>query len=297
MTKPNLFILGAPKCGTTAMAQWLASHPEVFVSPVKEPHYFCEDHQLTPTIEAYEALFKDADPARHRWVCEASVWHLFSDSAVPNILRYSPDARFIVMVRNPLEMAPSMHEQHRFNGNELVTHFAEALALNDERMRGDASGLRPGYTPTQHMAYLHSCALGWQVARLFERVPRERIHVVVHDDMNHDASQVYAGVLEFLDLRQVVSPGFGKVNPGKRRKSFLLDALVLRTAKLKQRLGIKARLGMLSRLRRWNVHYHQRQSPEEGSMQTMRASFAEDVERLGTLVGRDLGHWLSPGKR
>jgi hypothetical protein len=293
MKRPNLFILGAPKCGTTALATWLSAHPEVFVSPVKEPHYFCEDHRLTPTLGAYEALFSEADPQRHRWVCEASVWHLFSDTAVPNILRYAPEARFIVMVRSPLDMAPSMHEQHRFNGDELVPDFAEALALDATRNQGNPEGVRPGYPEPRHLAYFRSCALGWQLERLFERVPRERVHVIVFDDLARDASGTHADVLAFLGLPAMPLADAGKVNAAKRRKSFLLDAWVLQLAKVKQRLGIKARFGLLAGIRRWNITPHRRAPLPYPLLRMMGERYAADVALLGRLLGRDLAPWLT----
>lgn len=292
MMRPNLFILGAPKCGTTAMAKWLSQHPEVFVSRVKEPHYFSEEYRLTASLQAYEALFVEADPQRHRWACEASVWHLFSDTAVPNILRYSPDARFIVMVRNPVEMAPSMHEQQRFNGNELETDFAKALALNSSRLEGQRVRVRNGYLAPEHLAYLHSCALGWQVARLLERVPRQNVHVIVHDDMTKDVAREFSRVLDFLGLA-AVDVLFEKVNPAKRRKSFLLDWLVLRLAAMKGRLGISGRLGLLRRLRRWNVEHRPRAPIADSVLDAMATAYGDDATLLGATIGRDLSTWTA----
>jgi len=294
--KPNLFILGAPKCGTTALAKWLSAHPQVFVSPVKEPHYFCEEYRLTPSLERYEALFKGADPGRHSWACEASVWHLFSDTAVPNILAYAPDARFVVMVRNPLEMAPSMHEQQRFNGNELVTDFALALALNEARCHGEHAGMRPEYLRPEHLAYLRSCALGWQLQRLLARVSPDRIHVIVHDDMKRDPAATYACLLDFLGVEHVMPTAFERVNAAKQRKSFLFDALVLRLSALKRRVGITRRLNLLRRLRRWNVTYRERDAQAAEVQASLRAAYAEDVILLESLLERDLSHWLSVGE-
>ena len=73
MLKPNLFIVGAPRCGTTALAQWLSGHSQVFVSTPKEPHYFSDEHQWVFSLDAYEKLFAGTGD-RHRWICEASVW-------------------------------------------------------------------------------------------------------------------------------------------------------------------------------------------------------------------------------
>lgn len=99
MKEPNFFIIGAPKCGTTSLAHWLAQHPEVFMSPVKEPHYFSTDFPLTSWRDPddYHSLFEGAD-THHKAVGEASVWYLRSREAVPQIEAHYPGARYIVML-------------------------------------------------------------------------------------------------------------------------------------------------------------------------------------------------------
>jgi hypothetical protein len=97
--RPNFFILGAPKCGTTSLARWVGEHPSVFICPEKEPHFFNTDdrHRGVEAIVDYEALFSGAQE-QHVAIGEASVWYLSSLEAVPNILRYEPAAKFIVLV-------------------------------------------------------------------------------------------------------------------------------------------------------------------------------------------------------
>ena len=297
MKKPNLFIIGAPKCGTTALAKWLSDRPEIYFSPVKEPHYFSEEYRLTPGIERYEALFETANPAVHKWVGEASVWYLFSTSAVRSILEYSPDARFIVMLRDPLDMAPSMHEQQRFNGNEEVDDFEKALGLSDRRQRGEGVGVWKGYVAPQHLAYLHCCSLGWQVRRLLEVVPSNKVHFVVFDDLSADPANTYSQVLGFLGLSVDGKADFAKVNTAKRRASPLLDKLVLRAAAMKCRLGIGVRFRILSGIRRWNVVHHQRPPLSRELREKMASHFRNDVALLGNLIGRDFSHWAQPGGR
>ena len=291
MKKPNLYILGAPKCGTTALATWLSTHPDIFVSPTKEPHYFSEEYRLTKTLEQYEALFSDADESV-AWACEASVWHLFSETAVPNILDYCPDAYFVVMERNPIDMTVSMYQQQQFNGNELITDLEGALALNDERYQGHYAGVRRDYAGVKHTAYYKSCALGWQLSRLYERVPEHRIHVIVFDDLIADPERVYSGLLDFLQLSKVLPEAFNKVNTAKRRKYPLLDSLVLGLVRLKARFGIRFRLGFLAWLRRNNVQKHKSPVLEAQLHQKMSNVFRDDVHTVAKLLGRDLSTWL-----
>ena len=85
---------------------------------MKEPHYFnTDDQQCVATLGDYELLFVDATD-QHIAVGEASVWYLSSTEAVRNILRYQPEARFIVMVRNPVEMAPALPAEMLLSGHE-----------------------------------------------------------------------------------------------------------------------------------------------------------------------------------
>ena len=84
--QPNLFIVGAPKCGTTAWVEYLSTHPDVYFSPVKEPLHFCTDFpgfRAYPDRTAYEALFANSGSARVRG--EASVMYLFSMAAAKEI--------------------------------------------------------------------------------------------------------------------------------------------------------------------------------------------------------------------
>ena len=139
MKKPNFFIIGAPKCGTTSLAIWLSSNPQVFMPAAKELHHFNTDdnHIITPNRVIYEQFFIGATQ-RHKAVGEASVWYLHSNVAVSNIEVYSPNSKYIVCLRNPVDMAYSLHEQHIFNGNEHILSFENAWRMNEKRLKGDA---------------------------------------------------------------------------------------------------------------------------------------------------------------
>ena len=168
MIKPNFFIIGAPKCGTTSLASWLAEHPEIYFSPTKEPHYFNTDHRrFLNSLQGYERLFAGAT-VQHRAVGEASVWYMYSAAAVANILDYAGEAKFIVMLRNPIEMAPSLHEELVFTGREDVKEFAEAWSLQDVRRNGQK--LPPMVWEPKYVQYGDLCSLGVQLDRVFRLV-------------------------------------------------------------------------------------------------------------------------------
>jgi hypothetical protein len=134
---PDFCIVGAPKCGTTALASYLGAHPAIFMSPIKEPNYFCFDaprRRVVDSLEMYSSLF---EPAAHWKICgEASTSYLFSNKTVPAILDSNPAANIIAMVRNPLEMVVSDHAQKVYNLQENEPDFEKAWRLSPETGEG-----------------------------------------------------------------------------------------------------------------------------------------------------------------
>src|SRR5882672_4936026 len=109
---PEFFIVGAPKCGTTSLYAYLSRHPAVFMPRVKEPFFFCSDIQTTSMVRSlddYCALFALAPLGSMRG--EASTLYLFSEVAIPRIMALRPDAKILVMLRNPSDAAYSFHQQ------------------------------------------------------------------------------------------------------------------------------------------------------------------------------------------
>src|SRR5258708_5345567 len=135
MNIPNFFIIGAPKCGTTALCKYLRENPRIFISTPKEPKYFDFDlsYPVKMNREAYLALFSKADPRFQSAIGEASTSYLFSTRAVPEILKFNPGAKFIVMLRNPVELVQGWHNQCIIAGQEDILDFEEAWRAESER--------------------------------------------------------------------------------------------------------------------------------------------------------------------
>lgn len=292
MKKPNFFIVGAPKCGTTWLHHYLSQHPQVYMCNPKEPHFFNTDSKFRffRSLDAYEALFAPA-PADAIAVGEASVRYLLSHVAASNILEYQPDARFIAMVRNPVDMAPSLHKQVLFSSYESVENFDQAWHLQAER----ANGLQvPDHCLDGSLVqYRSTCLLGEQLDRLVRRAGRDRVHVIVYDDLRADPASVFASAIDFLDLQPWAPDTFQTVNAAKARRSPWLARRVKDLARLKEKLGLRASMGLLARLNRMNTSSPDRVSrPSAAVLDTMRRDFAPDVELLSRILHRPLDHWL-----
>jgi len=269
MKKPNFFIIGAPKCGTTSLWVCLSEHPNIYMSPIKEPHFFSSDFNLSviPNMNEYERLFKKADPARHIAVGEASTSYLLSHVAVPAIERIYPKAKYIVMVRHPTDMAYSLHDEWLFWRYEHIADFETAWRLSCYRRQG-MKVTRLCREP-KLLDYQSVCRLGEHLERLLKLVPRERVHVIVLDDMIKDAHGQYLEVLRFLGVPSDRRSEFPVKNPAKSRRW--------------PRLYTATRaIGEVSRFAKRTLGI------------PINQFFKEDVRKLEHLLGRDLSHWYCP---
>jgi len=285
---PNFFIVGAPKCGTSALHGYLAQHPDVFMSEPKEPHFFCTDLDAPHAVRdegAYRALFKDADA---KVVGESSATYLYSSVAAAGIRTFNPDARIIIMLRNPLEMMPSLHAQKRVNGTEEVADFGEALEAEEKRKAGElpARGAFPFYRDAARYSE--------QLGRYFDRFPREQVHVIIFDDFKRDVAGVYGKVLGFLKLPSF-TPNFKVVNRNKRVRSRALRDFLQNPRSPVNRLPKPLSTFSYKALDRLNSAYEARTPLEPGLERRLRAEFAPEVERLSELLGRDLRGWVQGG--
>lgn len=295
---PNFFIIGAPKCGTTSLAVWLAEHPNIYISPIKEPFYFSQDigNHWRYGWEAYLRLFDGARP-EHKAVGEASTAYLFSEVAIPAIEASIPGARYIVMVRNPVEMAYSLHEQHLRSFNENVEDFRIAWALAPERRAGRK--VPPGCKDPILLDYPAWCRLGEQLERLYSLIPEERVLVLVLDDVRQNPRQEYLKVLAFLRVPDDGRQSFPIHNPAREWHSTRLGRVIRALSravvwsKYAHRLLPRRSLGFVRRLEAWNTRYRPRPPLPPDLRAELAAFFADDVRKLEELLGRDFPHWRS----
>ena len=225
MKRPDFFIIGAFKSGTTAMYEYLRRHPQLYLPEVKEPMYFGSD--LTPryrrmTEDEYLALFARA--ADEQRAGEASPWYLYSTAAAAEILDFAPSAQAIVLLRNPVDVMYAQHSQLVFNQREDIADFAAALAAEDDRRAGKripADALRP-----EALFYRHSVRFADQLRNWFDVLGRERVHVIVFDDLVADPRAVYRATLEFLGVDPSHEVDLSVYNPNRRARSGVIQRLI-----------------------------------------------------------------------
>jgi Sulfotransferase domain len=299
MKLPNFFIVGAPKCGTTAISEYLRTHPRVFMCHPKEPHYFAIDipgYRRVRDWEAYRSLFRRAD-GNCLASGEASVFYLYSEAAIEEIRKTLPDARLLIMLRNPLELAVSMHAQALLSRDENVDDFVRAWDMCQERRNG--RGVPRRCRDRKILLYDQLPLLGHQLQRLLTTFPATQVRWWFFEDFAADPGEVYREILSFLSVPDDGRREFDAINSRRRARSQLLAqfsqkpprALSRSAMRLKEALGI-SRWGVMDAVRKVNFVPAQRTELSAGLRDRMKEHFAPDIGLLESVTGRDLGHWL-----
>ena len=256
MKKPNFFIIGAPKCGTTSVYFWLKDHPEIYMPPIKEPHHFYSPFGQRMSGEEYEKLFYDSTE-KHKAVGEASVFYLFSGIAIDRILEYHPEAKFIVLLRNPIEMAISFHQQELASTHELETDFKKAWQLNETRSKGnpvkiDGKDFDDQADPN-FLNYRKMCQVGSQLKYLYKKVEKERVLPILLDHIKEDSSKEYRKILRFLEVSGDDKKSFENANQTFPIRSLFLYRFLLSCEAFKKIVGLQEKsFGSLRWLSSWN---------------------------------------------
>lgn len=297
MRRPNFFIIGAPKCGTTSLYFWLSGHPKIFTSDIKEPHFFASElrSRKVRKLSRYEKLFEDAND-NHLAVGEASTGYLFSQEAVPKIESRYSDVKYIVMLRNPIEMAKSLHEQEIQCGAEHETDFGTAWRLSPERRRGKE--VHFGCEDPQRLDYMDRCSIGSQLERLLTTVPRSRVQILFLEDIRENSGREYQKALEFLGVPTDDRSKFPVRNESKEVKYPTLRRFIRNIGRIrdigKRILGIDNSFGVsvMESINEKGKEERRDDSISRGLKEEILRCFESDISKVEDITGRDLSHWV-----
>ena len=283
------------------MDRYLAGHPDVFMAR-KEMHHFGADLRFGSQFyrrDPYAYLQEFSAWNGQQRVGESSVWYLFSAQAAREIKEFSPDARVIIMLREPAEMLHSLYHSFRFDANENLPTFEAALAAETDRRAGRAI---PSQTYlAQGLAYRETARYTDQVKRYFDVFGRERVHVIVYDDLAVDTAAAYRATLEFLEVdSRRTGIDFGRINGSQEVKSQALRSVLRNPLLCSTVLAVRPFLppGLFSAmqkvessLRNFNCRPAKKSPLTPETRRQLKVEFAPEVERLSELLGRDLTHW------
>ena len=288
---PNFIVIGAAKAGTTSLHWYLAEHPQVFVTPAKDPSFFAygvdaegrllwgepEFHRFpVRTEDEYESLFAGAGDAPA--VGEVSTMYLECPQSAARICKLLPAARIICSIRHPVDRAYSdyvMYLRHR--GRRFDP--ARDLTATAEWARPDSRWMRIGR--------YHE-----QLSRYFDAFPRHQIRVLLFEDLKRNPLQYTQDLYQFLNVDPHFTPDYAIPHaPGGIPASTLLERFFVRGGKSAVRPWVpKPAANWLRRLRIRTFRPTQ-PLPKELRKDLTRY-FEDDIEKTTELIGRSLGHWL-----
>lgn len=297
MTMPNFLLIGAGKAGTTAIYEYLRQHPQVYMSPVKEPNYFAfmdapvnfkgpgEDAMINRTsitdMESYRALFRGVQ--NEAAIGEASQWYLYSEQAAGRIQHYLPDVKMIAILRDPIKRAYSDFLHFVRDDREPIKDFGQALQAEEHRIQN-------------HWGFGHYVRRGLyygQVKRYLDRFDRSQLQIYLNEDLKADATGLMHNIFRFLNIEASFRPdtsyrpNVSGIPQNKLLHRFLGKSNPVRTL-IEPYAPASLRKAMIT-LKGRNLSQPPL-SPE--TRQQLIPIFRDDILKLQDLIDRDLSAWL-----
>jgi Sulfotransferase family len=313
--RPNFFIVGAPKAGTTSLYHYLDQHPQIYMSPIKEPCYFASEirpENFGPELQDLvaretQALRKYLDgPMREKrfggtvtcWedylrlfrgvreekaIGEASVCYLWSKTAARNIAAQIPDARILMILRDPAERAFSQYA-HLVTNGQIRMPFQEYIR-SGLRSTGGKFGI---FHPFLEFGLYYE-----QVKRFLELFPIENIRIYFYEDYRKQPAGTLADVCRFLEVSDSFTPDLSSkyLEPQVPRSIAIGYALKKYGVWQRAKLLIPQALGPFAR----KLVFRRRKSlaMARKDRKCLIDYYREDIDRLSQLLNRDLSAWLS----
>jgi len=278
------------------MHDYLAQHPECYMSEeMKEPGFFNPDLKVNParradTEEKYLALFRKGVGKRR--LGESSSWYMLSKVAPNLIAEWDGLSQAILMIRNPMDAAYSLHGQLLWSCNEHLESLEEAIAAEGERRSG--KNIRPECTSPDALQYTEVFSYSPQIKRFYEALGKERVKVIVFEDFVLNTGQVYRDTLQFLGLDVEFEADFKVMNPVKPVapgvNSFFAKRPKLRSVFHKLvPAGVQRKIADATPHETKTIPRAPRISPE--LREKLIPRFRDDVQKTSELLGRDLTYW------
>jgi len=299
MQSPNFLITGAARSGTTSLYHYLSEHPEIFMCPTKEPCFFAfEGREIkfagpgdenavnrvsVNELGAYQALFNGVK--NEKAIGEASVWYLYDSIACDKIRHYTPDAKLIMILRNPVDRAYSAFLKQRRENREPISEFGRALEEEEIRI-----GKEWGYI----WHYKKAGFYYEQMKRYLDTFSKEQIKIYLFEELESNCQQVVSDIFGFLGVDQSFEPDLAvKYNESFVAKNESLMKLTHSRNPIRSVLHAcipaNIRHKVTNKLQTLNADVPP--IPPAIRMQLTR-EFRQDILNLQGLIERDLSGWL-----
>lgn len=230
MKKPNFFIVGEPKCGTTSMHEYLKEHPQIFMTDTKETGFFAKDIQkeFVKFNGENPKFYNDSDyydlysaVSNEKIVGESSTNYLVSKVAAKNIFDFNPNAKIIVMYREPVSLLISYNEYAQSTMQENV-NLLEGLKLEPERKKWRLLPNHHFLRVPSSLYYSDRVSFTEHLERFLEYFPKKQIHIIFLKELRSNPKRVYRETLKFLEVENSFTLDFNIYNKKSNKRYRLL---------------------------------------------------------------------------
>ena len=299
MTMPNFLIIGAAKAGTTALYHYLQQHPQIYMSPHKEPRFFALEGEsidfqgpgdktrfrFVTDMDSYRALFDGVSDEIA--IGEASPWYLYVPQAGDRIKHHLPDVKLIAILREPVARAYSNFVHALREGLEPLEDFAQAMEAEAERISHNWS---------YRWHYRQKGFYYGQIKHYFELFDREQIKVYLYEDFISNPASLLEDIFRFLGVDETFEPNLSrKHNVSGIPRNVLLDQFLIRDTRPRRiltRLLPSKRLRQPLKNKLMKLNLRPKPPLEPSVKERFQQEYREDILKLQELIQRDLSKWL-----
>lgn len=297
---PNTFLIGAQKSATTSVYRWIAQHPDV-LGPnfVKDFPFFFDDSIFTKGLDYLSSLYEN-EYNGEKVVLQGNVHYIFYEKALKNISEFNPDAKFILIIRNPIERAMSAHKfAIKMQWESL--DFKEAVEAETSRMASNE------LKTLSELTYLNHGLYHKQIENFLKYFKKEQLKVIVYDDLEKDTAKVVDDLFGFLGVQTDFVPEFKVANVtgelrSKAVQSFFYKDSIAKTIFFDNKVvdtifPERFRKKVWSIISVLNTKKPQKKVDylaelDSRTKERLKAYFKDDIAGLQAFLNRDLSIWM-----
>ena len=290
MSLPTFFVVGAQKSGTTSLHAYLSQHPDIYLPKTKETKFFADDRRYLKGIDYYQQQWF-SDVPEGALVGEVDPDYMYFDNALSRIESDLglEDKKFIFVLREPVSRAFSHYLMSYRRGLEHDS-FEEALTQESSR-------ISQGYFERLHFSYSERGFYLQQLEKYTQKIPMERIHIILAEELSNDTQAVMSGIYQFLGVEDLS----GKLEFGKQHIATVPKNIGL-TRFMRSKSGVKEfvkacipfptlRLKLREMITQWNQTEKFELELSEVTKESLREMYRDQNVQLARMIGKDLSSW------
>lgn len=300
MPLPNTILIGAQKAGTTSIYDWLMQHPDVCGHvDVKDFAFFAKDFHYNKGLKSLSNRFAKYYK-NEKIILHGSVEYIFFDKALARIKKDCPNARFILILRDPVERLYSAFRYFKKMQLEVEDNLLSAsIDKREERMHSDNYAIKNSLTYIDHGLYAK------QLKSFYKYFSPEQIHICFFDDLKEHKEKLINRIYNFLEVSDSFEPNFVIKNMTGKVRNNLLQKVLFKRSKLRKFMvdnildyifPLQKRTELRWKLKEWNTIKKDVKSSKKEKMsdlerQTLLRYFIKDIEELEDMLNVDLTKW------